>query len=88
MHTVREFLDTAFSLVGLDADDHLVIDPRYFRPTEVDELCGDAGKAARLLGWRPTTTFTQLVRIMVEADLHEAGIDPITVMASSTTGSG
>jgi GDPmannose 4,6-dehydratase len=86
MHTVREFLDTAFSLVGLDADDHLVIDPRYFRPTEVDELCGDASKAARLLGWRPTTSFTELVRIMVEADLREAGLDPMTVMAPSSAG--
>jgi GDPmannose 4,6-dehydratase len=87
MHTVREFLDTAFSLVGLNADDHLVIDPRYFRPTEVDELCGDASKAARLLGWRPTTSFTELVRIMVEADLREAGLDPMIVMAPSSAGS-
>jgi GDPmannose 4,6-dehydratase len=88
MHTVREFLETAFDLVGLQADDHVVIDPRYFRPTEVDELCGDAGKASTMLGWRPTTTFAQLVRIMVEADLREAGIDPMTVMAPSSTGSG
>jgi GDPmannose 4,6-dehydratase len=87
MHTVREFLDTAFGMVGLDADDHVVIDPRYFRPTEVDELCGDAGKAARLLGWQPTTSFTDLVRIMVEADLREAGVDPMAVMAPTRAGS-
>ncbi|HEY8952342.1 MAG TPA: GDP-mannose 4,6-dehydratase, partial [Candidatus Dormibacteraeota bacterium] len=87
MHTVREFLDAAFGLVGLRADEHLQIDPRYFRPTEVDELCGDAGKAARLLDWRPSTSFEQIVRIMVEADLRAAGIDPTTVIAPSPAGS-
>jgi GDPmannose 4,6-dehydratase len=87
MHTVREFLDAAFGLVGLRADEHLEIDPRYFRPTEVDELCGDAGKAARLLDWRPSTSFAQIVRIMVEADLRAAGIDPTSVVAPSPAGS-
>jgi GDPmannose 4,6-dehydratase len=87
MHTVREFLDAAFGLVGLRADEHLEIDPRYFRPTEVDELCGDAGKAARLLDWRPSTSFAQIVRIMVDADLRAAGIDPATVIAPSPAGS-
>ncbi|MEX0626059.1 MAG: GDP-mannose 4,6-dehydratase [Chloroflexota bacterium] len=86
MHSVREFLDAAFGLVGLNPDDHVVIDPRYFRPTEVDELCGDASKAARLLDWRPTTSFDQLVRIMVEGDLREAGIEPSTVLVPSTAG--
>jgi len=86
MHTVREFLDVAFGLVGLRADDHVEIDPRYFRPTEVDELCGDAGKAARLLGWHTTTPFDELVRIMVEADLREAGVDPAGVMVRSSVG--
>src|SRR5437867_1416721 len=86
MHTVREFLDVAFGLVGLRADDHVEIDPRYFRPTEVDELCGDAGKAARLLGWHTTTSFDELVRIMVEADLREAGVDPAGVMVRSSVG--
>ena len=81
-HSVREFLDTAFRLVGRDADDHVVIDARYLRPTEVDELCGDAGKAARVLGWRPATSFQDLVRIMVEADLREAGLDPGSVLVS------
>ena len=88
MHTVREFLDAAFGLVGRNPDDHVVIDPRYFRPTEVDELCGDASKAARLLDWRPTTSFDQLVRIMVEADLREAGIEPSAVLVPSTAGAG
>ena len=76
MHTVREFVELAFSLVGLDWEEHVAIDPRYFRPTEVEELCGDATKAREVLGWEPTTTFAELVRIMVAADLREAGLDP------------
>ena len=76
MHTVREFVEEAFGLVGLDWEEHVEIDPRYFRPTEVDELCGDASKAARVLGWRPRRPFHELVRIMLEADLREAGLDP------------
>jgi GDPmannose 4,6-dehydratase len=76
MHTVREFVERAFALVGLDWQAHVEIDPRYFRPTEVDELRGDAAKAERELGWRPTTTFEGLVRLMLSADLWEAGLDP------------
>jgi GDPmannose 4,6-dehydratase len=76
MHSVREFVELAFSLVGLDWHELIEIDPRYLRPTEVDELCGDATKARERLGWRPRTTFTELVRLMLEADLREAGLDP------------
>jgi len=76
MHTVREFAEAAFAEVGLASADYIEIDPRYFRPTEVDELCGDASKAKVDLGWQATTAFRDLVRIMVEADLREAGIDP------------
>jgi GDPmannose 4,6-dehydratase len=76
MHTVREFVERTFALVGLDWEEHVEIESRYFRPTEVDELCGDAGKAAMELGWRPTTTFEGLVRLMLSADLWEAGLDP------------
>jgi GDPmannose 4,6-dehydratase len=75
-HTVQEFVATAFGLVGADPQRYVVIDPAYFRPTEVDELCGDASKAATKLGWRPRTGFADLVRIMVEADLRDAGLDP------------
>ena len=75
MHSVREFVDLAFGLVGLDWERHVRIDERYFRPTEVDELCGDASKAARLLDWRPTITFAGLVRLMLEHDLAEAGVE-------------
>src|SRR4029077_7309895 len=53
MHTVQELVEVAFGLVGLDWERHIRIDERYFRPTEVDELCGDASKAERVLGWRP-----------------------------------
>jgi GDPmannose 4,6-dehydratase len=75
-HSVRELVALAFSLVGLDWERHVEIDPRYFRPAEVEVLCGDASKAARLLGWRPRTTFEELVRLMLEADLGAAGVDP------------
>ncbi|NJD30012.1 MAG: GDP-mannose 4,6-dehydratase [Chloroflexi bacterium] len=78
MHSVRELVEVAFGLVGLDWQAHVRIDERYFRPTEVDELCGDASKAARVLNWRPSVTFDSLVRLMLEADLREAGIDPAT----------
>jgi GDPmannose 4,6-dehydratase len=74
MHSVREFVEHAFSAVGLDWQDHVEIDPRYFRPTEVDELCGDASKAQRVLGWRTQTTFDELMRIMLNADLTAAGV--------------
>ncbi|MBP7936269.1 MAG: GDP-mannose 4,6-dehydratase [Phycisphaerae bacterium] len=73
-HTVREFLESAFRLVNLNPEDYVRIDPRYFRPTEVDALLGDASKARRKLGWKPKTTFTDLVRIMVDADLKREGI--------------
>ena len=76
MHSVREFLETAFGLVGRDWQAHVRFDPRYVRPTEVDELRGDASKAERVLGWRPRTTFAELVRIMVAADLRARGLEP------------
>ena len=68
-HSVREFCQEAFGHVGLDWEKHVVADPKYFRPAEVDLLVGDAGKADRVLGWKPAVTFRDLVRIMVDADL-------------------
>jgi GDPmannose 4,6-dehydratase len=79
-HSVREFVDVAFGLVGLHWQEHVRIDESYFRPTEVDDLCGNASKAARVLGWRPTVTFEGLVRLMLEADLREAGVEPAGVV--------
>lgn len=70
-HSVREFLEEAFSYLDLDWQDYVEIDPRYFRPTEVEYLLGDASKARQLLGWEPKVTFKELVRIMVDADLQE-----------------
>jgi len=69
-HSVREFCDLAFSQVGLDYQDHVVVDERFFRPAEVDLLVGDATKACDQLGWTPRTSFAQLVKMMVESDLE------------------
>jgi GDPmannose 4,6-dehydratase len=71
-HSVREFLEEAAAHLDLDWEAHVVIDPRYFRPAEVDILLGDASKARARLGWEPRTTFKQLVHLMVEADLGSA----------------
>jgi len=74
-HTVREFLEEAFEYVGLDFEDYVRIDPKYFRPTEVDYLMADASKAKEMLNWKPKVRFQELVRIMVDADLELAGLD-------------
>jgi GDPmannose 4,6-dehydratase len=68
-HTVREFVEAAFGHVGLEWEPHVDIDPRYFRPAEVEELLGDASKARDALGWEPKVKFDELVRIMVDADV-------------------
>ena len=75
MYTVRELCDVAFGLAGLDWERYVRVDPAYFRPTEVEELCGDASKAAAALGWQARTRFRDLVRLMLEHDLADAGID-------------
>jgi len=69
-HTVREFLDAAFGYIDLDWKQYVKIDPKYYRPTEVDLLIGDASKAKGKLGWQPKMTFPDLVKTMVEADLE------------------
>jgi GDPmannose 4,6-dehydratase len=71
-HSVREFVEQAFGYAGLDWRAHVEVDQRYFRPTEVDHLRGDARKARERLGWQPRVTFKELVRMMVEADLELA----------------
>lgn len=75
-HTVRDFLEEAFGYVELDWRDHVRIDPRYYRPTEVDYLLGDASKAKAALGWTPKVGFRELVQIMLDADLTLLGVTP------------
>ena len=71
-HSVEEFAQAVFSRLGLHWEDHVEIDPRYFRPTEVDFLLGDANKAREKLRWEPKVSFEQLVRMMVEHDMELA----------------
>ena len=68
-HSVRDFLTEAFSYAGLDWQKYVELDEKYLRPAEVDLLVGDASKAREVLGWQPSTTFKELVRLMVDADL-------------------
>jgi GDPmannose 4,6-dehydratase len=74
-HSVREFLDEAFGYVNLDWHTYVKIDPRYFRPTEVDYLQADFSKASKALGWEPRVFFRDLVRIMVDADMELLGLE-------------
>jgi GDPmannose 4,6-dehydratase len=68
-HSVREFCQEAFGYVGLDWEKHVIVDPNFYRPAEVDMLVGDPSKARRVLGWQPTVNFRELVRLMMDADL-------------------
>jgi GDPmannose 4,6-dehydratase len=70
-HTVREFVDRAFSRVDLNYEDYVEVDPRYFRPTEVDLLIGDPARAEKKLDWKPKVTFEGLVDMMVDADVED-----------------
>ncbi len=79
-HSIKEFLDLSFGMVGRDWKDYVRIDPKYFRPTEVDLLIGDPTKAREKLGWKPKTSFRELVQIMVAADLKDEGLDPQKLM--------
>ena len=74
-HSVKEFLDEVFRYVNLNWQDYVEIDPRYFRPTEVELLLADASKARKELGWNPRIIFKELVKIMVDSDLELAGLD-------------
>jgi len=68
-HSVRDFCEVAFGHVGLDWEDSVVVDPKFYRPAEVDLLIGDAAKAKKVLGWAPATSFEELVVMMVDADM-------------------
>jgi GDPmannose 4,6-dehydratase len=69
-HSVREFAEIAFERAGVDPEKHVVVDPQFLRPAEVDQLVGDASKARRELEWAPRTSFRELVELMVDADLE------------------
>lgn len=75
-HTVKDFAVAAFAYVGLDWRDYVEVDPRYFRPTEVDHLCADMRKAIKALDWSPRVSFSELVKIMMDADMRAAGLVP------------
>lgn len=83
-HSVREFLDETFGLLDIDWQKHVDIDPRYYRPTEVDLLLGDATKAKQKLGWEPKVSFKELVRLMVEHDLELAQAEQATLDAKNS----
>ncbi len=83
-HSVREFLDTAAEHCGLNWEKHVEIDPRYFRPTEVDYLLGDADKARTELGWAPKVGFKQLVQLMMDSDLELARQENTLIKAGHT----
>ncbi len=78
-YSVREFLDEVFAILKLDWKQHVEIDPRYFRPAEVDLLLGDAGKARRVLGWQPKVKFKDLARMMTESDWELAKRERVLV---------
>jgi GDPmannose 4,6-dehydratase len=73
-HSIRELCEVAFGYAGLDWEQHVVQDPQFYRPAEVDLLIGDPSHAAAVLGWKPRTGFEELVRSMVDADLAALGV--------------
>jgi GDPmannose 4,6-dehydratase len=75
-HSVKEFIDEAFSYVGLDWQKYVKIDQKYFRPSETEDLEADASKIKKIMGWAPKITFKDLVRIMVDADMRRIGLTP------------
>jgi GDPmannose 4,6-dehydratase len=76
-HSVREFVEEAFSYVGLSWEKYVEIDQKYFRPTETEDLQADASKIKKVIGWEPKINFKELVRIMVDADMRRAGLKPV-----------
>jgi GDPmannose 4,6-dehydratase len=85
-HSVRELLQIAFSYAGLDWEKHVEVDPALVRPAEPDPLCGDAGKAHRMLGWTPKVSFQQLVEMMVQAELSSLSPTPVKHNTSRVAG--
>ena len=75
-HSVREFVELAFKYVGLEWEDYVEIDEKYFRPTEVVELIANTSKAEKALGWKPKIKFNDLVKIMIDSDMRAIGLEP------------
>jgi len=75
-HTVREFVERSFGYLGLSWEKYVKTDRRYFRPTEVDSMCADSTKASKVLNWKPRIGFSDLVKIMVDAELRKVGLKP------------
>ena len=84
-HSVKEFVEKVFRKLNLDYQKHVVIDPKYFRPTEVDVLLGDSSKAKNILGWKPRVGFDQLIDMMIEADMEQAGKEKTLFEAGYTS---
>jgi GDPmannose 4,6-dehydratase len=80
-HTVRQLLEIAFGYAGLDWQEYVEIDPKLFRPAEVDHLCGDSSKARQVLGWEPKVAFRELIEMMVQADLDRLAPKPMRIVA-------
>ena len=76
-HSVKEFVEAAFSYAGLNWKKYIKIDPKYFRPTEVGELIADSAKARKKIGWQTKVAFSDLVKIMVDADMRASGLKPV-----------
>jgi GDPmannose 4,6-dehydratase len=76
-HSVREFLEEAFAYVGLDWEKYVKLDPRYFRPIDVDELVADSTMAKKEIKWEPKVRFKELVKVMIDADLRARGLEPV-----------
>jgi GDPmannose 4,6-dehydratase len=76
-HSVEEFVEAAFSYAGFDWQKHVRIDPKYFRPTETEDLSADSAKIKKTIGWKPKIRFKDLAKIMVDADMRRTGLKPI-----------
>ena len=84
-HSVKEFVEKVFRKLDLDYQKHVIIDPKYFRPTEVDVLLGDSSKAKNILGWKPRVGFDQLIDMMIEADMEQANKEKTLFEAGYTS---
>ena len=84
-HSVKEFVEKVFRKLNLDYQKHVIIDPKYFRPTEVDVLLGDSSKAKNILGWKPRVGFDQLIDMMIEADMEQASKEKTLFEAGYTS---